>query len=235
MNWINWMAKFLLVFESILKQLPFASVVRSRSYSQFWEDRLIKRFVRGFQGSYVDVGAGAPIWGSNTYMLYKANWMGVTVDPIKLNIALHKIFRSRDKHYLSLVSNRISNIIFYELDPWELSTTNKQLAEQRVELGAKLIRERVCEVIGLRDIYAQNQLVRPSILSIDVEGSELEVLQSNDWTKFKPDLICVEELVNPLDQSLIRSYLEIHNYSLSAYNGVSSFYTLDGSEYISFD
>ena len=30
------------------------------------------------------------------------------------------------------------------------------------------------------------------LLNIDVEGLDLEVLQSNDWSKFKPKVIIVE-------------------------------------------
>lgn len=227
--------KFLKVFENLLKQLPLASIVRSKSYSQFWEDRLILRFIRGYKGSYIDVGAGTPIWGSNTYLLYKAKWSGVTVDPIKMNVLLHRIFRHRDRQYLSLVSNKITSLRFYELDPWELSTTSDELAKDRLESGAKLISKRECTAKGLRELYAENKFIRPAILSIDVEGAELDVLESNDWGQYKPDLICLEELVNPLNQSVIRAFLRNHNYSLSAYNGVSSFYTLDESKYISFE
>ena len=88
------------------------------------------------------------------------------------------------------------------------------------------------KTISLEDIYKKNPIRRPGILSIDVEGAELDVLESNDWTKHKPDLICIEELQNPMTYSNIRKYLQQYDYSLAAYNGVSSIYVLDGSPFL---
>ena len=53
----------------LVKQISLTSVIRSKSYSQFWEDRLISRLISDHEGSYVDIGAGTPVWGSNTYFL----------------------------------------------------------------------------------------------------------------------------------------------------------------------
>lgn len=232
MNYANFLAKFRILVATVLKQFQLASVIRSKSYSQFWEDRLIKRIILGNAGSYVDIGSGTPIWGSNTYIFYKDNWRGVTVDPIRLNIALHRLLRPHDTQYCALVTNTSQTLEFYELDPWELSTLNEELAIDRLAAGAKLIQKQVCETIKLKEIYEKHQMPRPNLLSIDVEGMELDVLESNDWTLFKPDLIVVEELINPILGSDIQSYLLKLDYRLSAYNGVSSIYTLNGSAFI---
>lgn len=220
------------IMKILIKQFPLVSFIRSRSYSQFWEDRFLSRIIAGQKGSYVDIGAGTPIWGSNTYAFYKAKWCGVTVDPLKNNMVLHKIIRPRDKQYQSLVSSRTSTGKFYELDPWELSTLDEELAQQRIKAGSKLIRELDSNIIKLEEIYSKNDFIRPAILSVDVEGAELDVLESNNWDKYKPDLICIEEILNPLVTSEIRKYLGIHGYSLIIYNGVSSIYALDGSDFI---
>lgn len=216
----------------LLKQIPLTSIIRSKSYSQFWEDRLMSRLISDHVGSYVDIGAGTPVWGSNTYFFYRRKWCGVTIDPIKFNVLLHKIMRPRDFQYQSLVSKNIFEVDFYELQPWELSTTEEKLARQRIRAGARLISKWSSKTISLREIYLKNPIIRPGILSIDVEGAEMDVLESNDWRSNKPDLICIEELQNPITHSAIRKYLYERNYNLVAYNGVSSIYVLNGSAFI---
>ena len=190
------------------------------------------RLLKNSSGSYVDIGAGTPIWGSNTYFFYKKGWRGVTVDPIGFNISLHKIVRPRDQKYRSLVSSESSQIEFYELIPWELSTTDVNMVLSRIKNGAIIFRKENISSIQLSQIYDANPPKRPAILSIDVEGAEMEVLLSNNWERYKPDLICVEELSNPLDESKIRGFLKTHNYSLMVYNGVSSIYSWNQSKHL---
>jgi len=82
----------------------------------------------------------------------------------------------------------------------------------------------------LEKIYDENPMKRPALLSIDVEGSELSVLKSNNWVKYLPDIICVEELNNPLFTPEIKLFLSNKGYELAAYNGVSSIYIWTKSE-----
>ncbi len=65
------------------------------------------------------------------------------------------------------------------------------------------------------------------LLSIDVEGFDLKVLESNDWTKFHPRVICVEELEESLDENFsseIGMYLKDENYTKVAWTGLSSIF-----------
>jgi FkbM family methyltransferase len=204
--------------------------MRSRSYSQFWEDRLIARYVAHGKGSYVDIGAGSPIWGSNTYYFYRRGWSGVTVDPISTNMHLQKLLRPRDRHYQSIISSDLEKIEFFQFTPWELSTTNEKCAKERISGGATLVTQMILQPISLETIYNENPIKNPSFLSIDVEGAEMKVLQSNNWNLYKPDIICVEELESPLSQSDVREYLSQQNYDLVVYNGVSSIYQLQRSK-----
>jgi FkbM family methyltransferase len=224
--------KLLGITKDFLKLIPLASNLRSKSYSQFWEDRLMARNLKDGLGSYVDVGAGMPTWGSNSYYYYKKGWTGVTIDPIQFNVRMHKLIRPRDKQYRALVAGNDSEINFFQLIPWELSTTNELIANQYISNGAQLISKNSIRTISLEYIYSHNPIKRPALLSIDVEGSEMDVLTSNNWNKFNPDIICVEELNNPLKSSEIREYLLTKDYELIVYNGVSSIYILNYSKYL---
>ena len=52
------------------------------SFSQHGEDRLLLEYFHGKPGTYVDVGANYPVKISNTYLLYRNGWRGLTVEPI---------------------------------------------------------------------------------------------------------------------------------------------------------
>lgn len=66
----------------------------------------------------------------------------------------------------------------------------------------------------LRD-YALNTHI--DLLSVDAEGMGLEVLKSNDWTQWVPDVIVVEDDV--------KDYLEGKGYILYKECGLSNIYT----------
>jgi hypothetical protein len=73
--------------------------------------------------SYVDVGAGSAVWGSNTYLFYKRGWYGIAVEPITFNFRMQKFLRKRDFQFRALVTDTQTKMDFYQLWPWELSTT----------------------------------------------------------------------------------------------------------------
>jgi hypothetical protein len=64
-------------------------------------------------------------------------------------------------------------------------------------------------------------------MTIDVEGLDLDVLESNDWSRFRPLCLLVEatqfNLENPR-AAPIHSFLESHNYELFAKTFNTLFY-----------
>jgi hypothetical protein len=57
--------------------------------------------------------------------------------------------------------------------------------------------------------------MEPSFLSIDAEGADFEVLQSNDWNACKPRVICIESSQeNDLNSDSIVNYLSERGYLL---------------------
>ena len=56
-------------------------------------------------------------------------------------------------------------------------------------------------------------------MSVDVEGLDLNVLKSNDWSKYTPEIILVEILdcsLNEVENSDIASYLKQFGYYIYA-------------------
>ena len=184
-------------------------------YSQSHEDSIISRFCPEKLGQYVDVGSGRPISGSNSYYFYKKGWNGILVDPIKRNELLSRVLRPRDKFHRALVGAE-GDVNFYETYPYEYSTTSADVYENLLKSGlVKLVTKSQMTVKPLSDLNLHVLQSEPSFLSIDAEGADFEVLQSNDWTKFKPRVICIE---SPQDADLnsgsIIDYLDQLGYQL---------------------
>ena len=70
----------------------------------------------------------------------------------------------------------------------------------------------------LREYVPKGQGI--DFLSIDVEGHDLEVLQSMDWEEFRPELVLVEQELSALDElssSKITSFMKSVGYDVQAW------------------
>ena len=197
-----------------------------RFYSQTGEDELLRKYLPEAIGSFVDVGAGQPVRGSNTYYFYKKGWSGTLIDPVEFNLRLTKLFRRRDKFIQSIVSTKNTPLKFYEFYPAEYSTIEKSVAENLVKRGIKLKQEIDLNPISLSSLNLSYKPLDASLLSIDVEGHDLEVLQSNNWSTFRPRVICVEENISEKKQaaSKIANYLIAYGYRFVESTDISSIY-----------
>ena len=199
-------------------------------YSQFGEDVVLTNLVGLRVGTYVDVGAGHPMVGSNTYLLYRLGWSGITVDPVRRNNDLAAKARPRDRQVLALCGRQKSEQMLFEYETYELSTTSQARVEELGRAGVHPVREFELETIPLRSLGLKASPQDAAILSIDVEGSEMDVLDGNDWSSYLPALICCEEWQSPLrGKTEIQSFLGDRGYRLEAYLGLSSVYLHEDS------
>ena len=197
-------------------------------FSQTAEDVILQIYLPEKHGFYLDIGAGRPITGSNTFALYLRGWRGVCIDPISVNSRLQKIFRPKDEILNILISSQESEIDFWEFEPYEYSTASRAVAD-RVKLypGIRLLSYSKKLVKPLSSIAPNLSPLEPGLLSVDVEGFDLEVLKSNDFMKFRPRVICVEEWEATLGDHLdseIETLLIQNNYKRKAWTGLSSVY-----------
>lgn len=203
------------------------NVKHSRGKS-FWsetgEDTLLKQIFTSSIGKYIDIGAGHPIIGSNSYLFYKFGWSGICIDPqIELKLA-YKYLRPRDLFIPTVVTNSNSAIL-YEFENSLLSTTNFAVASYHKANGHTFA-TRKYKPINLRD-YLPKLISSedPFFISIDVEGSEIDVLKHIDFKRQRPRAIMIEEWSYPwAGASKINPYLRKFNYKLIAYTGLTAMY-----------
>jgi len=123
---------------------------------------------------------------------------------------------------------------FWEFDNYGLSTVDSNRAQMLQSKGHVLKNHYELEAISvdkLIDIFYGENEDLPSLLSIDVEGHELEVLKSNNWSKFHPRVICIEILIDDLYQiTPVHEYLFNLGYILKASVGNSHIFIEDYRE-----
>jgi hypothetical protein len=141
-----------------------------------------------------------------------------------------QILRNRDISIQCLVSTTRGKVQFFEFVPYEYSTTLRAIAN-RLETteGIRLKAIRQLDAKGLSMFAPRMDPLSPTLLSIDVEGADLDVLKSNDWTKTLPRVICVEELeLMSKNKSVVQNFLENLDYALVERTSLSSIYVHKG-------
>jgi FkbM family methyltransferase len=197
-----------------------------KSFGQTGEDAILRHWLPEKKGFYLEVGSGKPIADSNTYFLYKKGWSGICVDPILENSRLHKLFRHRDTHLQILIGEMAQVRNFWEFNSYGFSTANEEVANQLIESNkVKLLHKSQIKETPLSKIAPFITPLEPSVLSIDVEGFEMAVLKSNNWERFSPRLICIEEWELAISvPSEIGKYLLDVGYIWKGWTGLTSFY-----------
>lgn len=193
------------------------------SYSQNGEDLIIDKLLnyrkRGF---YVDIGAYDPLWFSNTNRFYKKGWRGINVEPNINNYKKFTLLRPKDINLNIGIGTKKCKLTFYNFFPNTLSTFSKKDAINYEKIGFKKIGEFKVSVRRLDKIFSRYcHSKKINFLSVDTEGYEMEVLMSNNWRKYRPQVICIESFTFNNRYSQSRERKEIGNFlELTGYKRV---------------
>lgn len=160
-------------------------------------DRLLSRSPRGF---YVDIGAHHPVRFSNTYLFYRRGWSGINVDAEPGSMRLFERLRQRDINIECGVAGHSGTLMFHRFNEPALNTFDEVEASLKDRPPYRLTERTQVAVRRLDEILNQylpeNQEI--DFMSVDVEGKDYEVLDSNDWTRFRPKYVLAETLRSEL-------------------------------------
>ncbi|MCB9816285.1 FkbM family methyltransferase [Candidatus Nomurabacteria bacterium] len=177
-------------------------------------------FAPDHRGFYVDVGAHHPYRISNTYLLFKRGWHGINIDPNPDTIALFKKARPHDTNVQLGVSKTAGTLTYHQFaDPAVNTFSDTEAEHWKKKTWNQYLGTTTVETKPLKNILSEHAPPNQTIdmLSVDVEGLDLEVLQSNDWNQFKPTVVVVEahdfEIEHMQDHPLYQ-YLHGQGYSL---------------------
>lgn len=157
-------------------------------FSQFGEDRYIyENLTQKREGFFVDVGAGNPKRLSNTYFFERLGWNGLCIDGDQRQVDQLKEIRSVPV-VKAVIAGEAKETNFYLADKPELSRIDPPPPKyaDRFEKSEKVTTQ------TLNSVLEKHEVGRIDLLSIDIEGQELEVLKSFNWERYDPDILIVE-------------------------------------------
>ena len=182
-----------------------------KTYSGEGEDLILEKLLHTKKnGFYVDVGCYHPKVGSNTYKFFKKGWKGINIDPAPHTIKKFNDFRKKDINLNCGISKDGRELCYYMFEESAINSFSETFYKERVASGEKFLGTKKIPTTTLKAVFDEHlngQTI--DFLDIDAEGFDIEVLESNDWTKYKPLIILVE------DQNMsINSLTELASYQL---------------------
>lgn len=202
------------------RQVGITEIFRDH-FSSNEEDKWLIKYLPERHGRYLDVGTGHPLRGSNTYLLYRRGWAGMTIDPIFGMHLLHRLYRRRDKKVLGVVGLTPGSVTLYEYSPTEYSTISESRNKELISAGAMYFRKYYVDCVDVSALECESDPLKPFLVSLDIEGMDLPVLDSLLKRGAKPRVVCVE---NSNVETEIQSLLYHHDYRLMHSSGLNSIF-----------
>ena len=190
------------------------------------EQRAVLDYFHGCsRGFFVDVGANDPTINSQSFHLEQAGWTGILVEPLPAYCALLRQRRtsvvvecacsSRANHGQKLAI--------------QVAGTHSTLETQLMDRSGRVEPTRLVNVRTLDSVLRDHNVERGfELLSIDVEGHELELFDGLDIEYWNPRLMLLEDHV--LDHSK-HNYMTRHGYKLLLRTGLNSWYIPIGERF----
>lgn len=206
-------------------RVPYLNKLSRRYFSINQIDSQLEKIIRRENGFYCELGANNGIRQSNTahFEFYK-NWKGVLIEPYGENFK-HCI-RNRSKsnffyraacvssdfagdeielHYIDLMSFTPSTA-HQLIDP----VSHHENGLEHLQKGDSFRVVKVPAVTLTKILISANAPKNMDLLSLDVEGAEINVLQGLDHQEYRFDYMCIESR----DVIALSEYLKKYDYSM---------------------
>jgi FkbM family methyltransferase len=194
------------------------------SFSAAGEDMILRHVVGSGRtdGFYVDVGAYDPVVASNTYFFYLNGWRGINVEARPGSRERFERVRPRDINLEVGVAERPGRLTYHFIS--EDSAMNSFSREFLEYTGAiRLVRREIeVPVLPLAEILERHLPAGQAVdfMSVDLEGHDLHALASNDWERYRPRFVVVEDREVEREKSEVVSFMRGRGYEVFAQNVV---------------
>jgi FkbM family methyltransferase len=180
------------IFSEYPYDLQSFSKLSEKSKSQLGQDLLAVACSEAKRGGFfVEFGATNGLELSNTYLLEKElGWSGILAEPAKVWHRDLEENRNVEISKVAVWSLSGETMKFLETSEPELSTlTRFSASDQHARKGTTY----EVETLSLMDLLlSRNAPPYIDFISIDTEGSEFEILENFDFSKFSFGLLCIE-------------------------------------------
>jgi FkbM family methyltransferase len=188
-------------------------------HSQLGQDLFVLETLKQKKnGFFIEIGAGNGKYLSNTYLLEREyNWDGILVEPNKSSFKACTNLRHCKVINKLILNSEMATVLFHEKRIGEFSFSEGYGNNNSNDV----IDSYEIEAIKFEGIFRDFSSI-PDIdfLSIDTEGSEVEILSSIDFSKYRPNIICIEHNYVKSNRVYIKNFLKSKGY-IMVYSGIS--------------
>jgi FkbM family methyltransferase len=161
------------------------------------ERQQVWKFLQGQQtGFFLDVGANEPKKGSQSWFLEEQGWRGILVEP-QARLA-EKLRAERPQSRVFQVAcgapGHAAEMTLHIAEAASQSSLQKHL----IGTSTRYIDSQVVKIMTIDEILAEAGNPAIDFVSIDVEGTQLDVLRGFSLERHRPRLMLVEDHLNNL-------------------------------------
>ena len=173
-----------------------------QSFSQQGEDIVIYHLLHDLMKiktpTYVDIGAADPVEANNTFLLYWTGGHGVLVEPNPMYVERLRRRRPRDivvQAGVGVTDAKEADYFVIRGRPTLNTFSPEEAARLRASMGNDAV-ETVLKMplISVNHLIATSLGKAPDLLSIDIEGMDLAILQTLDFETYRPAAIIAETI-----------------------------------------
>lgn len=182
----------------------------NKFHSELQEELFIVDYFNNKQNGFVlDIGAADGITASNSFKLINdCEWCGLLIEPCYKHFSNLKILYediSEINYFFGAVNQHKKETIFYEVIQNEIGLSNI-IGESHTRNQEFVTYQIPClDINSILEKY--NTPKNIDFVSLDIEGSEDQVLNYWDFEKYQVELWCVEENMHSYE-----SFFDAHGY-----------------------
>ncbi|HKZ01137.1 MAG TPA: FkbM family methyltransferase [Pyrinomonadaceae bacterium] len=205
-----------------VQQVLFGYHSYAPSFSSAGEDMILRHLVGSDKqdGFFVDVGAYDPVISSNTHFFSVNGWHGINIEARPGSRRLFDRVRPRDVNIECGIATSEGKMNYYFVG--ENSTMNSFSREflEHIDMLSQVQKVIEVPVLPLRSVLQENLPTGQTIdfMTVDIEGHDLQALESNDWQRFRPRFVVVEDATTKPEDSAIVSFMRTQGYDVCAQN-----------------
>lgn len=167
---------------------------KRKNFSIEKEEQFLLNYFKKKNGFFVDVGCHDPYRFSNTLALYRKGWNGINIDANPDTVRKFNKYRKRDTNICALISNATNPLKYCYYNDHALNGIhNKKRKDFLINKGYKILKTETINTTTLNEVLEKSKYKVIDLLTIDVEGHEMEVLKSINLDLYPVELIIVEE------------------------------------------
>ena len=171
------------------KFILYKDILKTKGFSKFLNElKDIKAYTKYYKikpnDVVIDIGAYHG-WFTLLNYNYNSRFYAFDIDPVNYKILNKNLF------------NKFRNISFFNKGVWNQTGVSKLYGDRVGSMGSHInfknkrkSKDVECQVVTLEDIVKENNIKKIDFIKIDVEGSEIEIIESSLdlLKKYKPNL-----------------------------------------------